>query len=183
MQNGIPPTPSTSHPHSPTQSALTLYPNSITPTQSPTIHQNHTPAPTPSTPTPFTPSMDPVQVSPVGHAQPPRGSPHTLIPLQARVSHRVLRGCRQEGRQEAPDRVGAGEWCRGPTVPCLCPLSLLEGGTTCIGHQPLTQRYLGWPGTGLCGGLCDWAPRPGPTQRLMGSRPHDPGQPWILAPG
>ena len=73
----------------------------------------------------------------------PGVSLHTLIPSEARVSQRVPRGCREEERQGAPDRVGAGEWCRGCTVPCLCPLSLLEGGTPCTGHQPLTHRDLG----------------------------------------
>ena len=95
------------------------------PTPSPTLHHNHTPAPTGSTPTPFIPSYDLVQMPPVGHAQPPRVSLYTLIPSEARVSHRVPRGCREEGRQGAPNRGGAGEWCRGPTVPCLCPLSLI----------------------------------------------------------
>ena len=79
----------------------------------------------PSTPTAFTPSKDQVQVTPVGHAQPPRCSRHTLIPLEARVSHRVPKGCREEERQGAPDRVGAPEWCRGCVMPCLCPLSLI----------------------------------------------------------
>ena len=143
IPHGIPPTPSPSNPHSPTQSPPTLYPNTIPPTPSPTLHHNHTPAPTGSTPTPFIPSNDLVQMPPVGHAQPPRVSLYTLIPSEARVSHRVPRGCRELERQGAPDRVGAGEWCRGSTVSCLRPLSLLEGGTPCTGHQPLTQRDLG----------------------------------------
>ena len=143
IPHGIAPTPSPSHTHSLTQSPPTLYPNTISPTPSPTPHHHHTHAPTPSTPTPSAPSKDPVQLPPVGHAQPPRGSLDTLLPSEAQVSHRVPRGCREEGRQGAPDRVGAGEWCRGPTVPCLRPLSLIEGGTPCTGHQPLTQRDLG----------------------------------------
>ena len=40
----------------------------------------------------------------------------------------------------------------GHTVPCLHPLSLLEGGTPCIGHQPLTQRDKVWPGPRVCVG-------------------------------
>ena len=143
IPNGIPPTLSPSHPHSPTQSPPTLYHNTIPPTPTPTLHQNHTPASTPSTPTRFTPSKDPVQVPPVGHAQPPLLSLHTLIPSEAQVSHRVPRGCREEERHGAPDRVGADEWCRGCTMPCLHTLPLLEGGTPCTGHQPLTQRDLG----------------------------------------
>ena len=108
-------------PHNPTQTIPQHHP----PYTIPTLHHNHTFAPTPSTPTPFTPSKDPVQVPPVAHAQPPRGSRHTLIPLEARVSHRVPKGCREEERQGAPDRVGAPEWCRGCVMPCLCPLSLI----------------------------------------------------------
>ena len=142
----------------------------IPPTPYPTLHHHHTPVPTTSTPTPSAPSKDPVQLPPVGHTQPHQGSLDTLLPSEDRVSHRVPRGCRKEGRQGAPDRVGAGEWCRRPTVPCLNPLSLLEGGTPCIGHQPLTQRDMGWPGPGLCGGCGDLSP-PGPTQRLTGSSP------------
>ena len=137
IPHGIPPTPSPSNPHSLTQSPPTLYLNTIT------LHQPPTPPPsypclTPSTVTPSALSKDPVQLPPVGHAQPPRGSLDTLLPSEARVSHRVPRGCREEGRQGAPDRVCSGEWCRGPTVPCLRPLSLLECGTPCPGHQPLT---------------------------------------------
>ncbi|XP_048950851.1 basic proline-rich protein-like [Canis lupus dingo] len=44
------------------------------------------------------------------------------------------------------------------TVPCLILLSLLEGGSPRTGHQPLTQRDLGWPGPGLCGGRGDSSP-------------------------
>ena len=138
IPNGIPPTPSPSNPHSPTQSPLTLYPNTITPTPSPTLHHHHNLASTPSTTTPSALSKDPVQVPPVGHAQPPRVSLDTLLPSEAWVSHRIPRGYREEGRQGIPNRVGTGEWCRGPTVPCLRPLSLLEHGTPCTGHQPLT---------------------------------------------
>ena len=47
------------------------------------------PCPTKSTPTPSAPSKGPVQLPPVGHAQPPRGSLDTLLPSEARVSHRV----------------------------------------------------------------------------------------------
>ena len=143
IPNGIPQTPSPTKPRSPTQFPLTPYPNTITPTPFPTLHHHHTPAPTPSTTTPLTPSKDPVQVPPVGHAQPPWGSLDTLLPSETRVSHRVHRGCRELERQGAPDRVGAGEWRRGSTVSCLRPLSLLEGGTPCTGHQPLTHRNLG----------------------------------------
>ena len=113
-------------------------PQHYPPYTSPQLHYHHTHAPTPSTLTPSALNKDPVQLPPVGHAQPPRGSLDTLLPSEARVSHRVPRGCREEGRQGAPDTVCAGEWCRGPTVPCLRPLSLLEHGTPCTGHQPLT---------------------------------------------
>ena len=122
---GIPPTPSPSNPHSPTQSPLTLYPTTITPTPSPTLHHHHNLAPTPSTTTPSALSKDPVQVPPVGHAQPPQVSLDTLLPSEAWVSHRIPRGYREEGRQGTPNRVSTGEWCRGPTVPCLRPLSLI----------------------------------------------------------
>ena len=44
------------------------------------------------------------------------------------------------------------------TVPCLVSLSLPEGGTPRTGHQPLTQRDLGWPGPGLCGDRGDTSP-------------------------
>ena len=107
-------------------------------------------------------------MTPVGHAQPPRGSLETLLPSEAQVSHRVLRGCREEGRQGAPNRVCAVEWCRGSTVPCLCPLSVLEGGTPCTGHQPLTQGDQDWPGPGLCEGGCDLSPRPSPNEKTNG---------------
>ena len=75
-----------------------------TPTPSPLHHPPHstTHAPTTSTTTPLAPSNDPMQVPPVGHAQPPRGSLDTLLPSEARVSHRVPRGCREEGRQGSP---------------------------------------------------------------------------------
>ena len=43
-------------------------------------------------------------------------------------------------------------------MPCLNPLSLLESGTPCIGHQPLTQRDMGWLGPGLCGDWGDLSP-------------------------
>ena len=132
------PTPSPSHTQSPTQSPPTLYLNTIPPTPAPTIHHHHTHASTPSTTTPSALSKDLVQLPPVGHAQPPRGSLDTLLPSEARVSHKGPRGCREEGRQGAPNRVCAGEWCRGPTVPYLHPLSLLERGTPCTGHQALT---------------------------------------------
>ena len=112
-------------------------------------------------------------MTPVGHAQPPRGSLETLLPSEAQVSHRVFRGCREEGRQGAPNRVCAVEWCRGSAVPCLCPLSVLEGGTPCTGHQPLTQGDLDWPGPGLCEGGCDLSPRPRPKKKTNGIRP-----PW-----
>ena len=65
------------------------------------------------------------------------------------------RGCREEGMPGAHDWVDAGGWSTVCTVPCLLPLPLLEGGTPCTGHQPLTQRDLGWPGPGLCGGWGD----------------------------
>ena len=128
----------------PTPSAYIIIPHGIPPTPSPIIHHHHTPAPTPSTPTPTAPSKDAVQVPPVGHTQPPQVSLETLLQSEAWVSHRVPRGCREEGRQRAPDRVCAGEWCRGSTVPCLRPLSLLEGGLHCTGCQPLTRGI--WTG-------------------------------------
>ena len=151
IPHGIVPIPShLHHPRHPTHSPPTLYPHTILPTPSPTLHHHHTSAPTPSAP-----SKDPGQQSPVGHAQPPRGSLDSLLPSEALVSHRVHRGCREEGRPGAPDRVDAGRWSMVCTVPCLLPLSLLEGGTPCIGHQTLTLMDLGWPGPGLCGGWGD----------------------------
>ena len=138
IPHGIAPTPSPSHTQSPTQSPPTLYLNTIPPYTSPQPHHHHTHAPTPSTTTPSALNKDPVQLPPVGHAQPQRGSLDTLLPSEAWVFHRVPRGCREEGRQGAPEMVCSGEWCRGPTVPCLRPLSLLERGTPCTGHQALT---------------------------------------------
>ena len=64
--------------------------------------------------------------------------------------------------------VGAGEWSRGHIGPCLRPLSLLEGGTPCTGHQPLTQRDLGWPGPGLCEGWGDLSPHHRPNTKTNG---------------
>ena len=133
------------------------------------IPQHH--APTPSIPTPSAPIKDLVQVPPVGHAQPPHASLDTLLPSEAQGSHIVPRSCREERRQGAPDRVCGGEWCRGCTVPCLCPLSILEGGTPFTGHQPITQGDLGWPGPRLCEGGGDFRPRPRPNKKTNGIQP------------
>ena len=80
------------------------------------------------------------------------------------------RGCREEGMPGAHDWVDAGGWSTVCTVPCLLPLPLLEGGTPCTGHQPLTQRDLGWPGPGLCGGKGDSSP-PRPNTKTNGIQP------------
>ena len=113
-----------------------------------------------------------------------------------RVSNRAHRGCREEGRHGVPNRVGAGGWCKGPTVPCLCPLSLLEGDTPCTGQQPLTQWDLGCPGTRIYEGWVDLGPPQGPTQRRMCSSPpwpwadldsgpmlSEPSHSWMWPPG
>ena len=47
-------------------------------------------------------------------------------------------------------------------------LSLLEGGTPFTGHQPITQRDLGWPGPRLCEGGGDFRPRPRPNKKTNG---------------
>ena len=52
-------------------------------------------------------------------------------------------------------------------MPCLCPLSLLEGNTPCTGKQPLTQWDLGCPGTRICGSWVDLAP-PMPNKKTNG---------------
>ncbi|KAM8951467.1 uncharacterized protein AAEQ78_009694 [Lycaon pictus] len=66
--------------------------------------------------------------------------------------------------------VSAGARRLWPTItmPCLVLLSLPEGGTPCTGHQPLTQRDLGWPGPGLCGGRGDLSPPPRPITKTNG---------------
>ena len=55
-------------------------------------------------------------------------------------------------------------------MPCLRPLSLLEGDTPCTGQQPLTQWDLGCPGTRICGPGLIWAP-PRPNTKTNGFQP------------
>ena len=44
-------------------------------------------------------------------------------------------------------------------MPCFISLSFLEGRTPHIGHKPLTQRDLGWPGfLWFCGGRVNMSP-------------------------
>ena len=56
-------------------------------------------------------------------------------------------------------------------MPYLHPLAVLEGGTPCKGHQPLTQGDQDWPGPGLCEGGCDLSPRPRPNKKTNGIQP------------
>ena len=119
IPHGIPPTPSPSNPHTPTQTPPTLYPNTIPPTPSPSIHHHHTPAPTPSTHTPSPLSKDPVQLPPVGHGQPPHGSLDSLLPSEARCPI-VYPGV--AGRRK--DREPPTGWVQvGGAEEALCPAS------------------------------------------------------------
>ena len=56
-------------------------------------------------------------------------------------------------------------------MPCLRPLTLLEGGLHCTGHQPLTQGDLGWPGARLCEGGGDLSSHPSPNKKTNGIQP------------
>ena len=174
------PTPSFSFP-TPTSSPYIIIPNGIphntiplTATQPHTIlthttPQHHPPYTIPHTPPPSCPWSHTIYPTPSATSKPGTGAPCGTCsaslgfsgypaPSEDRVSNRAHRGCREEGRHGVPNRVGAGGWCKGPTVPCLCPLSLLEGDTPCTGQQPLTQWDLGCPGTRICGGWVDLGP-------------------------
>ena len=131
----IPPTSFPSHPH-------TIPTHTITPHHHPYTNP-HTPPPSYLCPHTIGSQQGPGAAAPCGTCSASPGFSGQPTPIRALVSHRVPRGCREEGRPGAPDRVGAGGWNTGCTVPCLLPLSLLEGGTPCTGHQPLTQRDLG----------------------------------------
>ena len=147
IPHGIPPTPSHSNPHSPTQSPPTLNPNTMPP---------HHPSP---------------------HHQPPSRTwcryplwymlslPRDLsIPC----SHQKPRG-----PIEYPGVAGRSE-DKGPPTGCVQvsgaedALSLLEGSTPFTGHQPITQGDLGWPGPRLCEGGGDLRPRPRPNKKTNG---------------
>ncbi|CAK7306841.1 hypothetical protein VULLAG_LOCUS12826 [Vulpes lagopus] len=64
--------------------------------------------------------------------------------------------------------AGAQRLWPAVTVPCLVSLSFPEGGTPRTGHQPLTQRDLGWPGARLCGVRGDSSPTPRPSTKTNG---------------
>ncbi|CAK7309218.1 USP6 N-terminal-like protein [Vulpes lagopus] len=88
----------------------------------------------------------------------PRGPTQTRDPLPyASTGQLDARGPRG---QSVAVSAGARRLWPAVTVPCLVLLSLLVGGTPSTGHQPLTQRDLGWPGPGLCGGRGDSSPPP-----------------------
>ncbi|CAK7295136.1 USP6 N-terminal-like protein [Vulpes lagopus] len=86
----------------------------------------------------------------------PRGPAQARDPLPS-ASTGQLDACGPRGQSVAV-RAGARRLRPSITVPCLVLLSLPEGGTPSTGHQPLTQRDLGWPGPGLCGGRGDSSP-------------------------
>ena len=80
-------------------------------------------------------------------------------------------------------------------MPCLHPLSFLEGDTPCTGQQPLTQWDLGCPGTRICGGWVDLGP-PMPNTKINGFQPpmalaaldsgpglSEPSHSWMWPPG
>ncbi|XP_041621039.1 USP6 N-terminal-like protein [Vulpes lagopus] len=91
----------------------------------------------------------------------PRGPAQARDPLPpASTGQLDARGPRG---QSVAVRAGARRLRPAVTVPCLVSLSLPEGGTPRTGHQPLTQRDLGWPGPGLCGGRGDSSACPRPS--------------------
>ncbi|CAD7680703.1 unnamed protein product [Nyctereutes procyonoides] len=88
----------------------------------------------------------------------PRGPAQARDPLASASTGQLdARGPRG---QSVAVRAGARSLWPAVTMPCLVSLSLPEGGTPRTGHQPLTQRDLGWPGPGLCGGRGDSSPPP-----------------------
>ncbi|CAK7322317.1 USP6 N-terminal-like protein [Vulpes lagopus] len=91
----------------------------------------------------------------------PRGPAQARDPLPpASTGQLDARGPRG---QSVAVRAGARRLRPAVTVPCLVSLSLPEGGTPRMGHQPLTQRDLGWPGPGLFGGRGDSSACPRPS--------------------
>ncbi|KAM8937022.1 uncharacterized protein AAEQ78_017231 isoform 1-T2 [Lycaon pictus] len=84
-------------------------------------------------------------------------SPLPRGPAQARdpLSSTMQLDARGPRGQSVAVSAGAQRLWPAVTVPCLVSLSLPEGGTPRTGHQPLTQRDLGWPGPGLCEGRGD----------------------------
>ncbi|XP_048962282.1 uncharacterized protein LOC125754451 isoform X1 [Canis lupus dingo] len=91
----------------------------------------------------------------------PRGPAQARDPLPSTSTGQLdARGPRG---QSVAVRAGARRLWPTVTVPCLVLLSLPEGGTPRTGHQPLTQRDLGWPDPGLCGGRGDSSPPPRPS--------------------
>ncbi|CAK7294294.1 USP6 N-terminal-like protein [Vulpes lagopus] len=91
----------------------------------------------------------------------PRGPAQARDPLPSASTGQLdARGPRG---QSVAVRAGARRLQPAITVPCLVLLSLPEGGTPRTGHQPLTQRDLGWPGPGLCGGRGDSSASPRPS--------------------
>ncbi|XP_072574938.1 uncharacterized protein [Vulpes vulpes] len=91
----------------------------------------------------------------------PRGPAQARDPLPpASTGQLDARGPRG---QSVAVRAGARRLRPAVTVPCLVSLCLPEGGTARTGHQPLTQRDLGWPGPRLCGGRGDSSACPRPS--------------------
>ncbi|XP_041583455.1 uncharacterized protein LOC121474594 [Vulpes lagopus] len=89
----------------------------------------------------------------------PRGPAQARDPLPPASTGQL--DARRPRGQSVAVRAGARRLRPAVTVPCLVSLSLPEGGTPRTGHQPLTQRDLGWPGPGLCRGRGDLSsPRP-----------------------
>ncbi|KAM8951114.1 uncharacterized protein AAEQ78_009406 [Lycaon pictus] len=119
------------------------------------------------------PAPRPLQLVPLAGLSPlHRGPAQAWDPLPSASTGQLdARGPRG---QSVAVRAGARKLWPAFTVPCLVSLSLPEGGTPRTGHQPLTQRDLGWPGPGLCGGRGDSSPPPGPSRRLMGSSAPEP---------
>ncbi|KAM8928170.1 uncharacterized protein AAEQ78_022083 [Lycaon pictus] len=110
----------------------------------------------------------------------PRGPTQARDPLPSASTGQLdARGPRG---QSVAVRVGARRLWPTVTMPCLVSLSLPEGGTPRTGHQPLTQRDLGWPGPGLCGGRGDSSPPP-PGPALMGSSARGPWPGLRSGPG
>ncbi|CAD7685936.1 unnamed protein product [Nyctereutes procyonoides] len=78
-----------------------------------------------------------------------RGPAQARDPLPSTSTGQL--GARGPQGQSVAVRAGAQRLWPAVTVPCLISLSLPEGGTPRTGHQPLTQRDLGWPGLGSVG--------------------------------
>ncbi|CAD7678728.1 unnamed protein product [Nyctereutes procyonoides] len=112
----------------------------------------------------------------------PRGPAQTRDPLPSASTGQL--DARRPRGQSVTVSAGAQRLWPAVTMPCLVLLSLPEGGTPRTGHQPLTQRDLGWPGPRLCGGRGDSSPPPRPSTKTNGIQPpQGPGQAWVLAPG